>query len=155
MQIAKLYGAEVTGVDTGDKLKTMKSLGFDHVIDYKKEDFTKSGRHYDLILDTKSTRSPFAYLRSLTSHGKFVTIGGRLDRLFQVIVLKPWISKFSTKSVHLVNLKSNKDLAYINQLFEAGNIKPVIDGPYSLEEVPSAIRYFGEGKHTGKVVIMV
>ena len=155
LQIAKLYGAEVTGVDTGDKLKTMKSLGFDHVIDYQKEDFSKNGHYYDLILDAKTTRSPFVYLRSLTSHGKFVTIGGHLDQLFQVLVLKPVISKFSKKSVHFVSLKPNKDLAYIHQLFEEGKIKPVIDGPYPLEEVPSAIRYFGEGKHTGKVVIAV
>ena len=155
LQIAKLYEAEVTGVDTGDKLAMMQSLGFDHVIDYKKEDFPKNGQCYDLILDAKTTRSPFVYLRSLKPQGKYVTVGGHPGRLLQILVAKAWISKFSKKRLRFVSLKPNKDLAYINQLFEAGKIKPIIDGPYPLHEVPGAIRYFGEGKHTGKVVITI
>lgn len=160
LQIAKLYGAEVTGVDTGDKLEAMKSLGFDQVIDYKKEDFVKNGKRagaprYDLILDAKTNRSPFAYLPSLKPRGKYVTVGGHPGRLLQVLLLKPWISLSSQKSVHLVSLRANQQLKYVNELFGAGKIKPVIDGPYPLEKVPEAIRYFGEGKHTGKVVIVL
>ncbi|MGB5386046.1 MAG: NAD(P)-dependent alcohol dehydrogenase [Eudoraea sp.] len=153
LQIAKLYDAEVTGVDTGDKLKMMKELGFDYIIDYKKEDFTKNKQTYDLILDAKTTRSTFRYLRALKPCGKYVTVGGYLNRLIPILVLKPWISVFSNKRIHLVALKPNKDLEYINEIFATGKIKAVIDGPYELSALPGLIQYFGEGKHSGKVVI--
>ncbi|WP_255518180.1 NAD(P)-dependent alcohol dehydrogenase [Fulvivirga sp. M361] len=152
-QIARLYGAEVTGVDTGDKLNRMKSIGFDHIVDYKKEDFTKNGQRYDLILDAKTNRQTFAYLRSLKPQGKYVTVGGYLTNLLQLFFLKRWVSLFSNKSMHIVALKPNKDLTYVSKLFEGGKVKPVIDGPYALDEVPQILQYFGDGKHTGKVVI--
>ena len=153
LQIAKLHNAEVTGVDTGDKLNMMRSIGYDHIIDYKKEDFTKNGNLYDLILDAKTNRSPFAYARSLKPNGIYVTVGGYLTRIIQVLLLKRLISIFSKKTVNLVALRPNKDLSYINELFEADKIKCIIDGPYPLSETPKLIQYFGEGKHTGKVVI--
>ena len=153
LQIAKLFNAEVTGVDTGDKLNMMKSIGFDKIIDYKKEDFTKNGVQYDLILDAKTTRSTFDCLRSLKDGGTYVTVGGTIPRLLQVFFLKFWISKFTKKSVQILALEPNKGLDYINELFESGKLKPVIDGPFKLSEVPEAIQHFGEGKHTGKVVI--
>ncbi|MEE9402682.1 MAG: NAD(P)-dependent alcohol dehydrogenase [Desulfobacteria bacterium] len=155
VQIAKLYGVEVTGVDSSGKLDMMRSMGFDHVIDYTKEDFTKSGQCYDLILDNKMNRSIFDYMRALSPNGIYVTAGGSMARLFQAFLLGPLISMFSKKSIRIVALKPNKDLAYMNELFEAGKVKPVIDGPFKLSEVPEAIRYFGEGKHKGKVVITV
>ena len=153
LQIAKLYSTEVTGVDTGDKLEMMKSIGFDHIIDYRKEDFTKNGQRYDLILDAKTNRSTFNYLRSLSPNGRYVTVGGTTSRLLQAFFLGPIIRRFRKKNIRIVALKPNKDLDYINELFEEGKIKPVIDGPYKLSEVPEAIRLFGEGKHKGKVVI--
>lgn len=153
LQIAKLYDAEVTGVDTGGKLKMMKELGFDYIIDYKKEDFTKNKQCYDLILDAKTTRSTFRYLRALNPNGKYVTVGGYLNRLIPIIILKPFISIISKKRVHMVVLKPNKDLEYINELFSVGKIKPVIDGPYKLSEIPGLIQYFGEGRHKGKIII--
>ena len=155
LQIAKTFNAEVTGVDTGDKLAMMRSLGFDHIIDYKKEDFTKNGQRYDLVIDAKTTRSPFAYLRSLTADGKYVTVGGNVDRLLQTLLVKFWVNKFNKKSLQIVALKSNRDLAYIHELYAVGKIKPVIDGPYQLSEVPKAIQHFGEGKHKGKVIISI
>lgn len=155
LQIAKLFNAEVTGVDSGDKLNVMKSMGFNHVIDYKNDDFTKNGLCYDLILDAKTNRSTFHYLRSLNPNGKYVTVGGYLTRLLEAFLLKPFIPIFSNKKIHIVSLKPNKDLAYINELFEAGKIKPVIDGPFKLSEAAKAIAYFGEGKHKGKVVISI
>ncbi|MGB7393962.1 MAG: NAD(P)-dependent alcohol dehydrogenase [Pricia sp.] len=154
LQIAKIYDAEVTGVDTGNKLAMMESLGFDHIIDYKKEDFTKNGKRYDLVLDAKTNRPIPSYLRSLKPQGKYVTVGGKPGRLFQLILLKPMIYLLSKKHVHLVALRQNKDLAFINTLFEDGKVKPVVDGPYPLEEVPRLIRYFGEGKHVGKIVVV-
>ncbi len=155
VQIAKLYGVEITGVDSSDKLDMMRSVGFDHVIDYKQEDFTKNGQGYDLILDAKTTRSPFDYARALNPGGIYVTVGGSMGRLLQALVLAPWIFLFSKKSIRILGLKPNKDLAYMNELFENGKIKCVIDGPFKLNEVPRAIQYFGEGKHKGKVVISV
>jgi NADPH:quinone reductase-like Zn-dependent oxidoreductase len=153
VQIAKLQGVEVTGVDSPGKLDMLRSMGFDHVIDYTKEDFTKNGKCYDLILDTKTNRSIFDYTRSLSPNGIYVTVGGSMTRLFQALLLGPWISMISKKKIRIVVLKPNKDLAYMNELFEAGKVKPVIDGPYKLNEVPEAIRYFGEGNHKGKVII--
>ena len=155
LQIAKLFSTQVTGVDTGDKLEMMKSIGFDHIIDYRKEDFTKNGQRYDLILDAKTNRSTFNYLRSLSPNGRYVTVGGTTSRLLQAFFLGPIIHRFSKKNIRIVALKPNKDLDYINELFEEGKINPVIDGPYKLSEVPEAIRYFGEGKHKGKVVINI
>ncbi len=155
LQIAKQHNAEVTGVDTGDKLKMMDSIGYDHIIDYKKEDFTKNGKQYDLILDCKTTRSPIAYLRSLTTNGRYVTVGGHLNRLLHLFFLRPWISLFSSKSVHILALKPNKGLKVINELFESNKIECVLDGPYALEDGPKALQYFGDGKHQGKVVISV
>jgi len=100
----------------------MKELGFDHIIDYKQEDFTKNGQRYDLILDTKTNRSTFRYLSSLTPHGRYVTVGGYIMRLLQTALLKPLISIFSKKKVHIVALQPNKDLDYINELFETGKM---------------------------------
>jgi len=153
VQIAKLIGVEVTGVDSSMKLDMLRSMGFDHVIDYTEEDFTKNGQCYDLILDVKTNRSIFDYTRALRPNGIYVTVGGSTVRLFQALLLGPWIWMISKKNVRVVALKPNKDLAYMNELFEAGKIKPVIDGPYNLSEVPEAIRYFGEGNHKGKIVI--
>jgi NADPH:quinone reductase-like Zn-dependent oxidoreductase len=131
----------------------LRSLGFDHIIDYTQEDFTKNGQCYDLILDVKTNRSMFDYTRALSPNGIYVTVGGSMARIFQALFLGPLISMISKKNIRLVALKPNKDLAYMNELFEAGKVKPVIDGPYKLSEVPEAMRYFGEGRHKGKVVI--
>lgn len=155
IQIAKLYGAEVTGVDSTEKLDMLHTMGFDHVIDYTKEDFTKNGKCYDLVLDAKTNRSVFNYTRSLYRNGVYVTVGGSLSRLLQALLLGPWISMVSKKHIRIVALKPNKDLAYMNGLFEAGKIKPVIDGPYKLEEVPEAFRIFGKADHKGKLVITI
>ena len=153
VQIAKLIGVEVTGVDSSGKLDMMRSMGFDHAIDYTQEDFTKNGQCYDLILDTKTNRSIFDYARALSPNGIYVTVGGSTARLFQALFLGPWISMFSKKNIRIVGLKPNKDLDYMNELFEAGKVKPVIDGPYKLSEIPEDIRHFGEGNNKGKVVI--
>ena len=154
VQIAKSMGVvEVTGVDSLGKLDMMRSIGFVHTIDYTQEDFTENKQCYDLILDTKTNRSIFKYMGVLNPHGTYVTVGGSTARLFQALFLGPIIRMFSKKSVCIVNLKPNKDLNYMNELFEAGKIKPVIDGPYKLSEVSEAIQYFGEGKHKGKIVI--
>ena len=155
LQIAKLYGVEVTGVDSTGKLDMLRSVGFDHVIDYTKEDFTKSGQRYDLILDVKTNRSMFDYTLALNPRGVYVTVGGSLGRLLQCLLLGPWISMTRKKHFRIVALKPNKDLAYMNELFEAGKIKSVIDGPYRLDQAADAFRIFTKGEHKGKMVIIL
>lgn len=153
VQIAKQFGAEVTGVDHTRKLEMMRALGFDHVIDYTKEDFTKSGKQYHLILDAKTNRSMFAYARVLRPDGIYVTVGGSMGRLMQSLLLRPWISMTRKKHLRMVALKTNKDLGYMNELYEAGKIKTVIDGPYPLDNFAEAFRVFDKAEHKGKVVI--
>ena len=153
IQIAKLYGIEITGVDSTVKLDMLRSMGFDHVIDYTKEDFTKNGQRYDLILDARTNRSMFEYVRALSRGGIYVTVGGSISRLLQALLLGPWISMINKKHIRIVSLKTNKDLIFMNELFEAGKIKPVIDGPYKLDEFHEAFRIFDKAEHKGKVVI--
>ncbi len=153
LQMAKLRDVEVTVVDKPGKLDMLRAMGADHVMDYLKEDFTKGGKCYDLILDVKTNRSPFAYARVLNPNGIYATVGGNTSRLLQVLVLGRWISRLYNKHVRLVGLKPNKDLAYMNELFEAGKLVPVIDGPYKLADVPEALRFFGTGDHKGKIIV--
>ena len=155
IQIAKLYGAEVTGVDSAAKLDMLRSLGYDYVIDYTKEDFTKNGQCYDLILDVKTNRSVFDYTRALCRNGIYVTVGGSIGRLFQALFFGWWIKLIHKKHIRIVALKLNKDLAYMNELFESGKVKPLIDGPYRLDEAPDAFRLFGKAAHKGKIVIKI
>ena len=153
VQLAKLQDVVVTGVDRASKLDMMRNIGFDHVIDYEKDDFTKSGRRYDLILDTKTTRSPFEYARSLNPGGTYATVGGVGIRLLQVAIFGWWIRRTTQKTVRIIVLKQNKDLPYLNERFEAGQLVPVIDGPYKLSDARDAFRHFGSATHKGKVVI--
>ena len=155
IQIAKQFGVEVTGVDAPEKLELLRSLGADHVIDYTQEDFTKNGQAYDLILDVKTSRSVLDCARALSPTGRYVTVGGSMARLFQALFLGPWIALTSKKKIFIVTLKQNKDLAYMNELFETGKVKPVIGSTYTLSEVPQAMKYFESAKHQGKIVIIL
>ena len=156
VQLAKLYGAEVTGVDNTGKLDFMRSLGADHVIDYTREDFTKNGKQYDLILDVIAHRSVFAYQRALKPNGTYFFVGGSVATLFQILLLGPWIRRTTGKNIRILVVQHNrKDLVSITELCEAGKIVPVIDRRYPLSEVPEALRYLGEGHAKGKVVITV
>ena len=153
LQIAKLYDVEVTVVDKPGKLDMLRAMGADHVVDYLAEDFTRSGKCYDLILDVKTNRSPIAYARALNPDGTYATVGGSIPRLLQALVLGPVLARLYHKHVRIVVLKPNKDLAYMNGLFEAGKLQPVIDGPYKLADLPEAFRLFGTGDHKGKIVV--
>jgi NADPH:quinone reductase-like Zn-dependent oxidoreductase len=153
VQIAKLYGVETTGVDRSDKLDMLRSIGFDHVIDHTQEDFTKNGQRYDLILDVKTNRPISAYARSLNRHGTYVTVGGSTARLLQALLMAPFIRMFQKKGIRIVSLKPNKDLPYMNELFVSGKLKPVIEGPFQLDEFAEAFRIYGKAAHKGKVVM--
>jgi NADPH:quinone reductase-like Zn-dependent oxidoreductase len=157
VQIAKYYGAEVTGVDSTLKLDLLRSLGADHVIDYTQEDYTKSGQRYDLILDVVAHRSVFDYSRALSPDGIFLIVGGSLATFLQVVLLGALISRTGNKKLGLNAYEPNnrEDLAFLTELFEAGKVVPVIDRRYPLSEVPDALRYLEEGQALGKVVIVV
>jgi NADPH:quinone reductase-like Zn-dependent oxidoreductase len=154
VQLAKLHGAEVTGVDNTGKMDFLRSLGADYVIDYTREDFTKNGKQYDLVLDVIAHRSVFAYPRALKPNGTYFVVGGSVATFFQILLLGPWIKRTTGKNIRILVVPQNrKDLISITELCEAGKILPVIDKRYSLSEVPEALRYVGEGRAKGKVVI--
>jgi NADPH:quinone reductase-like Zn-dependent oxidoreductase len=156
IQIAKLQGVEVTAVDSADKLDLLRSLGADHVVDYTRQDFTRTGQRYDLILDVKANRSAFAYAGALNPHGTYVALGGSLPRLFLALMFAPWIALTQKKTITFLCLKLNQGLTDVNALFEAGTVVPVIDEHrYSLDDVPQALREFGAGRHRGKIVIEI
>jgi NADPH:quinone reductase-like Zn-dependent oxidoreductase len=155
IQIAKSIGAEVTGVDSSDKLEMLKDLGADHVIDYRKEDFTKTGKHYDLILDNVANRSLFEYKRALNQNGIFVMVGGSMSTILQAMFFSKLISSIGSRKLKILAHKPNKDLESLNELFNSGVFQPVLEKPYSLLETPEAMRLLGEGYVKGKVVISI
>jgi NADPH:quinone reductase-like Zn-dependent oxidoreductase len=155
IQIAKSFGAHVTGVDSTVKLDMMRSLGAEHVIDYTKEDFTKNGQCYDLILDLMGYHPFFDYKRSLSPGGIFLLVGGSSALIFKTIFLGPLISMSGSKKMGILMHKQNKDMDFMIELFEAGKVVPVINRRYRLSEVPEAMRYFGSGKVIGKLVITI
>lgn len=163
VQIAKSFGAEVTGVDSASKLDMLRTIGADHVIDYTQEDFVRTafartnGQLYDLILDVVASRSIFAYKRALSPDGVFVMVGGSLSAILQAVTLGPLNSMTGSKKLGIVMWKPNdkEDLAILEELFNAGKVKPVIARCYPLSEVPEALRYLAAGRAKGKVVITV
>lgn len=155
IQIAKSFGAEMTAVDSANKLDALHSLGAQHVIDYRQEDFTRSGRGYDLIIDVKSSRSIFDYRRALNPGGRCVLIGGALPRVFINVLAGFPSSMIGNKKVGVLLHKPNGDLDLFNELYEDGKVVPVIDKTYSLGETPEALRRFGEAQQIGKLVIKI
>ena len=158
VQLAKYFGAEVTGVCSTRNLDLVRSIGADNVIDYTKEDFTNTSQKYDLIIDNVAKRSAVNLKRALSPNGICVIVGfSSLSRMFQHMFLGPLISMTGNKKIGgLGAAKSNKkDLLLLKDLLEAGKIKPVIDRSYQLSEVPDAIRYLETGHARGKVVITI
>ena len=155
VQIAKYYGAEVTGVDSLRKLEMLRAIGADHVIDYVQEDCTTSGERYDLILDTVARRSIFEYRRIMAPDGLFVLVGGSRYAISQAILLGPLVSIASKKKMGInpLNLNDQEDLRFLLELYEKGRLVPVIDKRFPLDETADAFRYYGEGRFTGKIVI--
>ena len=154
VQIAKYYGAEVTGVCSTRNLDLVRSIGADQVIDYTKEDFTRNGQHYDLIIDNVGNRSVSDYKRALSPNGIFVLVGFSMSLLLHFTFLGPWISMTGSRKMSALIPKENReDLVLIKELLETGKVVPVIDRSYPLSEVAEAIRYLEEGHAQGKVVI--
>jgi NADPH:quinone reductase-like Zn-dependent oxidoreductase len=134
----------------------MRSLGADHVIDYTREDFTKNGERYDLILDVVAHRSVFAFKRALRPNGSYFLAGGSVATIFQILLLGAWIRATTGKRIRILAVQPNtEDVDFMKEIIEAGKVAPVIDRTYPLSEVPDAIGYVGEGHAKGKVVITV
>jgi NADPH:quinone reductase-like Zn-dependent oxidoreductase len=156
VQIAKAFGAEVTGVCSGRNCELVCSIGADHVIDYTQEDFAQGPQRYDLILATAGYRSIFDYRRALAPEGTYVVTGGAMAQIFQPMLLGPWIGLTGRQKMgNLSAVSDREDLAFVTHLIEAGEVVPVIDRRYPLRELPEALRYYGEGHARGKVVITV
>ena len=156
VQIAKSFGAEVTGVCSTSKLEMVRSIGADHVIDYTQEDITKNGQRYDLIFAANGHHPISAYKRALSPKGTYVMSGGSGTQMFQAMLLGPMMSMSGNKKMgNLLKKPNKKDLVVLRELLEAGKVTPVIDRTYPLSGVPEAIRYLEEGHARGKVVITV
>jgi len=160
VQIAKLFGAEVTGVCSARNVDMVRSIGANHVVDYTREDFTKSGQRYDLIFDSVGNHSLPDIRRALTREGTLVLVGGPdngrwlgpLTGLLKVVVLSRFVSQ---KLLPFLAHLSKDDLIVMQEFLETRKVTPVIDRSYPLSDIPEAIRYLEEGHARGKVVITV
>lgn len=158
VQLAKAFGAEVTGVCSTRNLKMVRSIGADHVIDYTREDFTRNGQHYDLVYDTVGNRSVGDYLRTLSPRGKCVIVGfSSILRILEHKLLGDWRSRPNGKQVSLqgIAIVDPKDLLVLKGLLETGKITPVIDRTYPLDKTAEAVRYVEQGHAAGKVVLRI
>jgi NADPH:quinone reductase-like Zn-dependent oxidoreductase len=160
VQLAKAYGAEVTGVCSTTKVDMVRSIGADYVIDYTQADFVDGEQRYDVILDIGGNRSLSHLRRALTRKGTLVLVGGEeggrwlggMDRQLRMLLLSPFVGQ-TLRS--LISKENHEDLIVLKELIEAGKVTPVIDRTFPLTEVPKAIRYMEEGHACGKVVITV
>ena len=158
VQIAKSFGADVTGVCSTRNVDMVRSIGADRVIDYTQEDFTKSGQRYDLFFDCVGNHSLLACRRVLNPKGIYIMVGGPDIRWMIGLLARPInalvLSRFVTQKFRMFIARSSKeDLTIMGELIATGKVTPVIDKRYRLSEVPEAIRYLEEGHARGKVVI--
>jgi NADPH:quinone reductase-like Zn-dependent oxidoreductase len=160
VQIAKAFGAEVTGVCSTAKTDLVRSLGADHVIDYTRDDFTNGEQRYDVILDTGGNRRLSHLRRALTPRGTLMIVGGEtggrwlggFERSLGAVLLSPLVSQ---KLGMLASRENAGDLVVLQELIESGQITPAIDRTYPLSETPQAIQHLHEGRAQGKVVITI
>jgi NADPH:quinone reductase-like Zn-dependent oxidoreductase len=160
VQIAKSFGADVTGVCSTTKVDLVRSLGADHIIDYTREDFAEKKRHYDVIVDTGGHSSLSHLRRALVPKGTLVIVGaetdgkwfGGFDRSIRAMLWSPFLRQ---KLVAFVNSENSEDLIAIKELIEAGQVTPTVDRTFSLNETPKAISYLTEGHARGKVAVTV
>jgi NADPH:quinone reductase-like Zn-dependent oxidoreductase len=160
VQIARAFGAEVTGVCSTRNMDLVRSIGADEVIDYTTQDFTRNGQRYDLLLDIAGSRSVSACRRVLTPTGTYVVVGGPAGRwlqpvrhVFSVIAVSPFVSQRMVAADAYRCRQNKQNLMTLTEFIEDGKITPVIDRRYSFEEIPAAVRYQEEGHAAGKVVI--
>lgn len=154
VQIAKVLGAEVTGVCSTRNVEMVRSLGADHVIDYTREDFARSGKRYDLILDNVANRSFAECRRALTPGGTHIPNSGRAGMGYVVKAVLRSVF-FRQQGRPFLSKPNHEDMVFLKRLVESGQLRPVVDRTYGLSETPQALRYVGEGHVPGKVVIAI
>ncbi|MBS4196493.1 NAD(P)-dependent alcohol dehydrogenase [Lederbergia citri] len=156
VQLAKSFGAEVTGVCSTRNLEILRSIGADHVVDYTKDDFTEKGQKYDLILGVNGHHPITAYKRSLNANGTFIHVGGSGAQMFQTMTLGSWFSLSGRKKMStLLQRQNQNDLIYVKELLEVGKVKPIIDKTFKMNEVVEAFTYFEQGHAQGKVIVII
>ncbi|MDR4887478.1 NAD(P)-dependent alcohol dehydrogenase [Fredinandcohnia sp. QZ13] len=156
VQIAKAYGAQTTAVVSTRNVDIAKSLGADHVIDYKKEDIKNLDRTYDVIFGVNGSQPISTYKRLLKENGLFIHVGGAESQMYQSMTIGAWYSMTGKKKfIPFLQRPKQEDLIVLKKLIEEGKVKPVIDRSYSLCDVPNAFEYFEEGHSQGKVVITI
>jgi NADPH:quinone reductase-like Zn-dependent oxidoreductase len=158
VQIAKSFGAEVTGVCSTRNLELVRSIGADHVSDYTKEDFTRNGQQYDVIYDAIGNRSVADYRRALKPQGSCIIAGfTTIPRMLGHMILGAWVSRTGSQKIGMMGIAqpNKKDLLFIKELLEAGKVVPVIDRRYPLRDTAAAIRYLETARARGKVIITV
>jgi 2-desacetyl-2-hydroxyethyl bacteriochlorophyllide A dehydrogenase len=156
VQIAKAFGAEVTAVCSTRNQEVARSIGADHVVDYTREDFTKNGRQYDVIIAANGYHSILDYRRALGPSGHYVVLGGAMLQMVQALLFGPVLSRVDHRKFRGVMANVNqKDLLFLKELLEAGKLVPAIDRRYPLADIAGAIRYLLGGHASGKVVIEV
>ena len=154
VQMAKMYGATVTAIDNGHKTDFLRSIGADIVIDYTREDFAERDARYDLILDCVAYRSLLDHNRVLKPGGRYLLVGGSTARLLQVLTVGPLVGLFTSKKMGILgHHQNNTDIAHVAELCVRGTIKPIIAARFPLAELRDALRFAGEGRACGKVVI--
>ena len=154
IQIAKLCGADTTGIDHTDKLDFMRSLGADDVIDYTQEDFTETGNQFDLIFDLIAHHPVSAIQRALRPNGTYFFVGGSVKILLQILLLSASIKRKTTKNLRILAVpQSREDLIAVTKLCTIGKIRPIIDKQFAFAQIPEALRNVVEGQAKGKVVI--
>ena len=153
MHIIKSFDGTATGVDSQHKFASMGSLGYEDLVDYKTQDFTKLGKTYDLIIDAKSNRNPWAYLKALKPGGRYITVGGELPKLLLILIFGKILNIITGKQLKILALKANYGMDELLELLTDKNLQTQIDGPFPLSNAPHAISRFGNGEHKGKVVV--
>ena len=158
VQIAKALGAEVTAVCSPRNVEMIRSLGADHVIDYTKEDFTRNGQRYDLLLEVAGTRSWREYKRALNPQARFVIVGAPksnpvIGPLSYVIKIRLGSLRASQKVIFFITSFKREDFMLLNEMFERGQVKPVVERAYPLGEISEAMRHLGTGHAKGKIVV--
>jgi len=153
IQIAKTFDVEITGVCSTGKMDFVRSLGVDHVIDYTREDFTRNGEKYDLIVDAHAMHSMFDYRRALNPNGRYIVHGGATHTLMSILLLGRLLLLFDNRRTQILLHKANKGLDGLGALLQSGKVVPVIDKCFPFSETIDALKYYGNGNARGKVVI--
>lgn len=155
IHLMRKISEDITGVDSEHKLHELEKRGYSKVLAYQKTDFTKTAEKYDFILDCKTNRSPLNYIRALNKNGSYLTVGGRPGKLIQLVFFKIFAGLFSSKRLHLLALKPNEGLDIILEKIKKSDLQKCMDGPYNFDQIPWAVQYFGNGLHSGKVIISI